>query len=96
MTVENLRFEIDYARVLRSRLRTVTNSYDNLARLTHGSQPVINTGLYQPFKHPHVMRSPPIGVEKLSEVFMNVWVRSFSFPWSSPVCGGGFFQDERG
>ena len=24
------------------------------------------------------------------------WVRSFSFPGSTPVCGGFFFQDERG
>ena len=23
------------------------------------------------------------------------WVRSFSFPGSTPVCGGVFFQDER-
>ena len=38
-------------------------------------QPVINrapAGHYQPFKHPHVTRSPPIGIVKLSEVFMNV------------------------
>ena len=27
-------------------------------------------GYYQPFKHPHLTRSPPIGVDKLSEVFM--------------------------
>ena len=32
---------------------------------------LINTGHYQPFKHPHVRRSPPIGVEKLFGVFMN-------------------------
>ena len=36
------------------------------------SQPVITTGHYQRFiKHPHVMRSPPIGIAKLSKVFMN-------------------------
>ena len=28
---------------------------DNPACLTRGSQPVINTGHYQPLKHPHVM-----------------------------------------
>ena len=33
-------------------------------------------GHYQPFKHPHVTRSPPIGIAKLSEIFMNVF---FSF-----------------
>ena len=36
------------------------------------SQSVINTGHYQRFKHPHVTRSPPVGITKLSEVFMNV------------------------
>ena len=36
------------------------------------SQPVINTGHYQRFKHPHVTRSPPIGIAKLTEVFMNI------------------------
>ena len=35
------------------------------------SQTVINTGHYQQFKHPHVTRPPPIGIAKLSEVFMN-------------------------
>ena len=35
-----------------------------------------NTGHYQLFKHPHVMRSPPIGVEKLSGVFMNIFLNS--------------------
>ena len=44
---------------------------DHLARLTRASQLVINTGHYQPFKHPHVTASPPLGVEKLSGVFMN-------------------------
>ena len=34
------------------------------------SQPVINTGHYRRF-NPHVTRSPPIGIVKLSEVFMN-------------------------
>ena len=56
------RLDIDYARALRSRLRAVTIAMncvprDNLARLTRGSQPVINTGHYQPFKHPHVALS---------------------------------------
>ena len=63
------RLEVDYALLLIA-MNCVPR--DNLARLTRGSQPVINTGLYQPFKHPHVMCSPPIGVEKLSGVFMNV------------------------
>ena len=36
------------------------------------SKPVINTGYYERFKHPHGTRSPPIGKAKLSEVFMNV------------------------
>ena len=38
-------------------------------------QPVINrapAGHFQRFKHPHVTRSPPKGVEKLSGVFLNV------------------------
>ena len=37
-------------------------------------QLVINraqAGHFSPFKHPHVTRSPPIGIAKLSEVFMN-------------------------
>ena len=34
--------------------------------MTRASQPVINTAHYQPFKHPHVARPPPIGVEQLS------------------------------
>ena len=60
--------EIDYALLL------IAMNYvprDNLARQTRGSQPVINTAHYQPFKHPHMTRSPLIGVEKLSGVFMN-------------------------
>ena len=35
------------------------------------SQSVINTAHYQRFKKPHVTRSPPIGIAKLSKVFMN-------------------------
>ena len=70
------RLEIDYVCALRNRLLAVLKamnwvSFNNLMRLTRRSQPVINTGHYQPFKHPHVTRSQPIGVEKLSEVFMN-------------------------
>ena len=42
------------------------------------SQPVINTIHYQMFKHPHVMCSPPIGIAKLSEVFMNIHLRSMN------------------
>ena len=62
------RLEIDYALLLKA---TNCVPHNNLARLTSGSQPVINTGHYQPFKHPNMTRSPPIGVEKLSGVFMN-------------------------
>ena len=29
-----------------------------------------SAGHYQPFKHPHTTRSPPIGIVKLSEIFM--------------------------
>ena len=60
--------EIHYALLHSYELRVPR---DNLVRLTRGSQPVINSGHCQPFKHPYVTRSPPIGVEKLSEVFMN-------------------------
>ena len=55
----------------------LTNSARNKKRLAQRlaqsirSQPVINTGHYQRFKHPHVTRSLPIGIAKLSEVFMN-------------------------
>ena len=63
-----MRLEVDYALLLIA-MNCVPR--DNLVRLTRGSQPVINTGRYQPFKHRNVMRSPPIGVEKLSWVFMN-------------------------
>ena len=63
-----VRLEVDYMLLLIA-MNCVPR--DNLARLTCESQPVINTGHYQPFKHPHVKRSPPIGVEKLSGVFMN-------------------------
>ena len=76
------RVEIDYACVLRNTLRAVTNSYESCARAPDacGSQPVINTGHYQPFKHPHIPHSPPIGVEKLSGVFMNNILReAFSY-----------------
>ena len=63
-----------YACALRIRAVTIAmngNPRDNLASPTHGSQLVINTGYYQRFIHPHVTRSPPIGIAKLSEVFMN-------------------------
>ena len=46
--------------------RNMKRLASRLARTT-----VINTGHYQWFKHPHVTRSPPIGIAKLSEVFMN-------------------------
>ena len=67
-TRARLNIEVDYALLLIA-MNCVPR--DNLARLTRGSQPVINTGHYQPFKHPHVTRSPPIGVDKTVWVFMN-------------------------
>ena len=62
---------------MRARLE-VDWTRDNLTRLTvtRARKPAgykhWSTGHYQPFKHPHVTRSPPIiGVEKLSGVLMN-------------------------
>ena len=63
------RLEEDYALLLIA-INCVPR--DNLTRLTRRRQPVIDTGHYQPFKHPHIACSPPIGVEKLSGVFMNI------------------------
>ena len=43
-------------------------------RLPPRQQAVINrapAGHDQPFKHPHVSRSPPMGIAKLSDVFLN-------------------------
>ena len=61
-------------RMLRLRAVTIAMNcvlHDNLVRLTHGSQLVIKNGHYQRFIHPNVTRSPPKGIVKLSEVFMN-------------------------
>ena len=43
-------------------------------QLVHKYQKTAPAGYYQPFKHPHVMRSPPIGITKLSEVLMNKYI----------------------
>ena len=40
------------------------------------SQLVINTGHYQWFKHLHVTRSPPIGIAKLSEVHVGLFMNN--------------------
>ena len=44
---------------------TSTNVSENNMLLTAPA------GHYKPFKHPHMTRSPPIGVAKLFEVFIN-------------------------
>ena len=69
-----VRAHLDYARALRLRAVTIAMNCvprDNLARPTRGNQLVIITGHYQRFIHPNVTRSPPTGIAKLSEVFMN-------------------------
>ena len=68
-------------------VRIVCNKNRHAPRLARSirSQPVINTGHYQRFKHPNVTRSLPIGIVKLSEVFMNVFLCSVQMDGSGVV-----------
>ena len=79
------RLEVDYALLL---IAMNCVQRDNLARLTRGNHPVVNTGHYQPFKHPHVTHSPPIGVEKLSGVYEYI----ISFGLHHPLLGRFFLR----
>ena len=48
-------------------------SYKNRCKLAcHAHVSTLFTGHKQRFIHTHVTRSPPIGIAKLSEVFMNI------------------------
>ena len=65
-------------RMLRLRAATIAMNcvlHDNLVRLTHGSQLVIKKlSLSKVYTPQCVTRSPPKGIVKLSEVFMNNWL----------------------
>ena len=49
-------------------------SYKHRCKLVcHAHVSTLFTGHKQKFIHTHMMRSPPIGIAKLSEVFMNIY-----------------------